>query len=151
MMSRNTTIVPPDSRVDANIKDTKQLVDEVVYDHLAPLHPDVVWHITPIFKDLSNDDLLKRCLDGHTQNSNESFNSTVWRLAPKHLNADLKMVEIASFMAACIFNEGYSAILNMMNYLNIIIGPQTRNFAEMYDNARLERQWRKSYSITKET
>lgn len=33
-------------------------------------------HIRPIYEELSNDELLTRCLGGHTQNSNESFNST---------------------------------------------------------------------------
>jgi len=31
----------------------------------------------------------------------------IWRLAPKHLNSGLKIVEIASYIAARIFNEGY--------------------------------------------
>ncbi len=49
-----------------------------------------------------------------TQNSNENFNSIVWRLAPKHLNSGAKIVEIASFIAACIFNEEYNSILKIM-------------------------------------
>ena len=45
--------------------------------HPHPLHPDVQKEILPIYEDLSRDDLLERCLGGHTQNANESFNSTV--------------------------------------------------------------------------
>ena len=57
--------------------------------------------IRPIYQDLSNDDLLTRYLGGHTQNANESFNSsTVWRMAPKHLHSGLKIVEIASYLTA---------------------------------------------------
>ena len=61
-------------------------------------------HIRPIYQDLSNDDLLTRCLGGHTQNANDSFNSTVWRMAPKHLHSGLKIVEIASYclLQACL-------------------------------------------------
>lgn len=50
------------------------------------LHSDVHRHL-PIYEDRSRQDLLERCLGEHTQNANESFNSTVWRLAPKHLNS----------------------------------------------------------------
>ncbi|KYQ55491.1 hypothetical protein ALC60_05553, partial [Trachymyrmex zeteki] len=61
-----------------------------------PLHPDVQKHILPIYENLSKEDLLQRCLGGYTQNANESFNSTVWRLAPKHLHCGLKIIEIVS-------------------------------------------------------
>lgn len=50
-------------------------------------------------------------------NANESFNSTIWRLAPKHLNSGMKIVEIAAYIA--VFNEGYYAILKMMQSMNI--------------------------------
>jgi len=82
------------------------------FDHPHPLHEDVQKHIRPIYEDLSRDDLLERCLGGHTQNANESFNAMVWRLAPKHLNCDKKIIEIAAFLAAGMFNEGFSFVLN---------------------------------------
>ena len=59
-------------------------------------------HIRPIYQDLSNDDLLTRCLGCHTQNANESFNSTVWRMAPKHLHSGLKIIEISSWLQASL-------------------------------------------------
>ena len=46
---------------------------------LTPLLGDEIkQHLLPINKDLSRDDLLERYLGNHTQNSNESFNATVW-------------------------------------------------------------------------
>lgn len=47
------------------------------YEQPAPLHKDVAKAILPIFEDLSKEDLLQRCLGGHTQNANESFNAMV--------------------------------------------------------------------------
>ena len=78
-------------------------------------------HIRPIYEELSNDEFLTRCLGGHTQNSNESFNSTVWRINPKHLNSGQKIVEIATYMAAGMFNEGYSSVLSTMQLLDLKI------------------------------
>jgi len=62
------------------------------FDHPPPLHTDVQKHVLPIYEDLSRDDLLERCLGGYTQNANESFNATIWRLAPKHLNCGIKII-----------------------------------------------------------
>ena len=56
------------------------------------MHPDVNKHILPIYKDLSKDDLLKRCLVGHTQNANESFHSTAKRFTPEYLHSGLKTI-----------------------------------------------------------
>jgi len=47
------------------------------------MHMDVFNAIKPVYEELSSDDLLSRCLGGFTQNSNESFNSAVWTIAPK--------------------------------------------------------------------
>ena len=41
------------------------------------IQPDIEQLILLIYEDLSRDDLLIKCLGGHTQNANESFNATV--------------------------------------------------------------------------
>lgn len=121
------------------------------YKHPAPvIKPDIEKHLTSIYEDLSNEDLLTRCLGGHTQNSNESFNSTVWRIAPKHLNSGFKIVQIAAYLATGIFNEGYTAILLTMQLLEINIGQQCKMFADYYDAQRVTREERRRSSMTKE-
>ena len=73
---------------------------------------------------------------GHVQkNANESFNATVWRLSPKHLHSGLKIIEMSVFIAAGIFNEGYTSILRVMNKLNIIVGTYSKVFVENNDEA----------------
>jgi len=78
-------------------------------------------HLLPIYEDLSNDNLLQRCLGGYTQNANESFNGLIWHIAPKHLHSGLQIVEVASFIAASLFNEGHTTILKIMNALEITL------------------------------
>jgi uncharacterized membrane protein YdbT with pleckstrin-like domain len=107
-------------------------------------------HILPIYEDLSRLDLLERCLGGHTQNANESFNSTVWRFCPKHLRSGLKIVEIAAFIAAGLFNEGYSTIFQIMMALEVIIGRQSKMYGDNVDERRVARQERRSISSSKE-
>jgi len=89
-------------------------------------------------------------LGGHTQNANESFNSTVWRLAPKHMHSGLKIIEIAAYLAAGIFNEGYASILRVMNTLRLIIDKQTKIYADNADKRRMQRQEWRSFLETKE-
>ena len=86
----------------------------------------------------------------HTQNSNESFNSIVWRLNPKHVNSGFKIVEIAANMATGIFNEGYSAVLSTMQLLDIVIGQQCKNFADTVDAERITRENRRASLSSKE-
>lgn len=111
---------------------------------------DIEKHIRPIYEELSKDDLLKRCLGGHTQNANESFNSTVWRMTPKHLHSGIKIVEIAAFIAGGMFNEGYSAVLKTMHLLGLKIGLQCNSFCNKADEDRITRQNRRASLATKE-
>ncbi|XP_032675277.1 uncharacterized protein LOC116846047 [Odontomachus brunneus] len=122
------------------------------YDHPPPLHSNIEKHLISIsiYRDLSNENLLTRSLSGHTQNANENFNSTIWRLAPKHLNCGAKIIETAAFIVAGIFNEGYFAILKFMNELEINIGPECKQYANMYDTQRISTQERRRTSSTRE-
>lgn len=120
------------------------------FNHETPLHKDVADAIKPIYNNLSSRELLERCLGGGTQNNNESYNSTVWRLAPKHLHCGSKTIEIAAHLATGIFNEGFSAILKTMTTIGIVIGHQAKIYAEARDERRLERSSRRSLEATKE-
>ncbi|KOC58607.1 hypothetical protein WH47_05564, partial [Habropoda laboriosa] len=51
--------------------------------HKRALPEDVFKAILPIYGDLSNEDLLTRCIGGYTQNANESYNNLIWKIAPK--------------------------------------------------------------------
>lgn len=117
------------------------------YTHPPPLDATVAKYIFPIFEDLSRKDLLERCLGGHTQNANESFNATVWRLAPKHLHCGRKIIDIAAWIAAGIFNEGYLSVLRIMSSMDITIGPVCREIASRNDENRTKSQERRSRSL----
>ncbi|XP_033179000.1 uncharacterized protein LOC117152198 [Bombus impatiens] len=56
---------------------------------------------------LSANTLLERCLGSETQNNNDSLNSLLWTFAPKHIHAGTRIIEIATFLAVSILNEGF--------------------------------------------
>ena len=84
------------------------------YHHKPPLSQEVFKAIKPVYDDLSRDELLNRCLEGFTQNSNESFNAVVWNLAPKAYSSGKKVLNIATDIAVCNFNEGLQNVLKIM-------------------------------------
>lgn len=70
------------------------------------LPKDVIKHVKSILVDLTNDDLLGKCLHGTAQNQNESFNNIIWLRAPKGTYVGLKALEISVYDAVSNFNVG---------------------------------------------
>jgi len=99
------------------------------FKHKPPLLEKVQDATRPVFEALSSNDLMQRCTGGNTQNSNESVNACVWKLAPKHLHCAAKTVEIATYIAVSLFNEGYITILKIMDLLGIAVRIEVNNFA----------------------
>ncbi|EZA54264.1 hypothetical protein X777_06186, partial [Ooceraea biroi] len=56
-----------------------------------------------------------------------------------------------SFIAAAVFNEGYSNVLRIMKALEITIGVECRAFAEKIDAQRTQAQDRRSRDSLKES
>ncbi|GAB0098331.1 hypothetical protein DMENIID0001_140500 [Sergentomyia squamirostris] len=75
------------------------------YQHSKPIPAAVVEAITPVYEALTDDNLLERCLGGFTQNNNESFHASIWKLAPKHLHGT-ETVSVAVDLATITFNLG---------------------------------------------
>lgn len=99
-------------------------------------------------KDCNGD--VNFCLGNNTQNNNESFNSCVWQLAPKHQFSGKKVVDIAAYCAACTFNEGFKAILKIMDVMGITIGPYADQLAQDRDERRIYKANRQSTGDSKE-
>ena len=64
------------------------------YEHKNSLPEAVLEEIKPIFRDLSDSALLTKCLHGHTQNPNESFNNCIWVRIPKTVFVCLNTLKV---------------------------------------------------------
>ena len=62
----------------------------------------------PVFTRLSEHDLLVRCLNGFTQNQNESFNALIWKRCPKHLWRGPAQIEVGLNLAVLTWHSGCS-------------------------------------------
>ncbi|KYN05239.1 hypothetical protein ALC62_03858 [Cyphomyrmex costatus] len=106
------------------------------FQHPPALSEEVQPFLKSIYEDLTTDDLLERCLGANTQNSNESYNACVWHLAPKHMFAGKKIIEIAAYCAACTFNEGHQPLLKITEVMDITIGQEAATFVQKHNEAR---------------
>jgi len=115
-----------------------------------PLPQDVAEAVHPIYTDLSNKKLLERCIGGFTQNNNESYNQLIWKITPKIIPCGSKIVEMAAYIAAGIFNEGTASLLYYMKALGLSLGPNAHSFAEKEDAQRITISDRRAHESTRE-
>ncbi|XP_063873641.1 uncharacterized protein LOC135107567 [Scylla paramamosain] len=71
------------------------------------LEPDQLQLVRKVYERLVTDEMMKRCLKGHTQNPNESFHSRLWQYCPKHLNTSKNKLDFSVAHAVSVYNAGY--------------------------------------------
>lgn len=80
------------------------------HDHQDPIPDAVAQAIKPVYEKLADEQLLEKCLHGKTQNANECFYNSVWRIASKTEFSGLTSLELAVHLAVLKYNEGMSAV-----------------------------------------
>ena len=115
-----------------------------------PLSQDVLAAIKPVYEDLSEDELLIRCLGGHTQNNNESLNQLMWKIAPKKWFGSNHIVEIAAYVGASVFNEGPATFLHFLHELGVGVGPSAHHYVQSLSTERIDKANKKKLDQTKE-
>ena len=80
--------------------------------------------IMPIYKELTNDKLLEKCLHGKTQNSNEALHGLIWQRCPKTTYCGKKVVEIGTASAICHMNDGSKSISNVLDRMGLQTGTE---------------------------
>ena len=89
----------------------------------GPGLPDnIIKLVKPIYARLSSDDLLKKCLDGKTQNQNESLNGMIWNRLPKSIFVGADVLEFGAYDAVAHFNIGSKAATKIFNELGLVAG-----------------------------
>lgn len=86
----------------------------------------------------TSEDLLTRCISGYTQNNNESFDSTVWAVAQKSVSSGKTILDVATVIAVCVFNDGFLSILHIIKTMNLEIGPNSNEMSLEIDKQRIK-------------
>ena len=110
----------------------------------AGLSLNIIKHTKPIFKDLGESSLLKKCLHGQTQNQNESFNAMIWKRIPKCTYVGLTQFELGIYDAVAHFNIGSKAAIKVYEYLGLQPGVNTLAGCNVLNNDRLKNAARKA-------
>jgi hypothetical protein len=76
-----------------------------------PLPPAVYDELLPTFTALSDPKLLSGCLDGLTQNANESLHHNIWNLVPKEQFHSPSEVSVGISLAVTAFNDGWQSTM----------------------------------------
>ncbi|KAL8573943.1 hypothetical protein ACOMHN_029390 [Nucella lapillus] len=118
--------------------------------HKRSLPASVAQALKPIYERLGDPQLLRRCLAGKPQNSNESFHSVLWSLCPKERWGNLRTVDTALAIAVQRFNKGASALQDVMLELELVTGSTVEDFALKEDTARVRKATKKSSDKEKE-
>ena len=107
---------------------SRDLVNETnLYKCGADISLDVISAIKPIYADLTKESDLEKCLHGLTQNSNESFNATIWERASKSIYCGREVLELAVYDAVANYIYGRRATLDIFELLNMKPGHFTTN------------------------
>lgn len=115
------------------------------YKHADHFHlpPPIMGPIKKTFEALSEPKLMQACAHGKTQNTNECFNSTVWHILPKSQFANKQLVELGTFLAVLLYNEGYSYVLEVLEEFGHPIGSSAAKRFMAEDEKRVKKKMRK--------
>ena len=100
--------------------------------------------LIPIWKDLADESLLRKCLHGQTQNVNESLNGMIWRRCPKQTFVSKATVQMAVNSAVINFNNGFTGLKSVFQEVGLRIGHYTAKGFKVKDQERIRIMNRKS-------
>ena len=78
------------------------------------LSDEIAKPVSEVYEQVSQDDLLTRCLRGQTQNPNESLHSKVWAKCQKTGFVCVHRVLSATCAAVAEFNVGVAATIRLI-------------------------------------
>ncbi|GFT51769.1 uncharacterized protein TNCV_4440661 [Trichonephila clavipes] len=98
----------------------------IVYqDKSLGLPQNIVNTIKPVYMDLCDRNLLKKCLHEKTQNLNESFNAILWQILPKEVFVEHQTLRLGAYIAVVQFNNGFQGLISILNEMGIVSGYYT--------------------------
>lgn len=100
-------------------KYNRSLITNEKYDHKNSLPSAIMTEIKPIFRDLSDENLLKKCTHGNTQNVNESLNNVIWSRLPKKTFVGKDILELGVYDAIASFNLGLVTKCQVLDSIKI--------------------------------
>ncbi|GFY22824.1 uncharacterized protein TNCV_2180851 [Trichonephila clavipes] len=105
--------------------------------HKHSLLESILLKVKRVFRDLTEKDLLKKCLHGRTQNPNESFNKCIWERIPKTVFVGIETMKFGVMDVVICFNDGYVRRIKVFEALGIKPGYNTECALLIIDKKRI--------------
>ena len=121
------------------------------YQHSNSIPKAVFDKMQPLYWRLADKQLLDRCQLGATQNANESFNSVLWSMCPKEQFCSKVVVDLASSLAVCTFNNGAVSLVAILAAMHCSAGRFTEIAMRREDLVRIRKSDRKSTGKEKQS
>ncbi|GFW79736.1 uncharacterized protein TNCV_4361621 [Trichonephila clavipes] len=115
----------------------RSIVTGEFYIHKHSLPESILLKVKKVFRDLTEKDLLKKCLHGRKQNPNESFNKCIWERIPKTVFVGNETLKFGVMDAIICFNDGYVSRIKVFEALGIKPGYNTERALLIIDNKRI--------------
>lgn len=135
---------------DSWCKYQKNITGGEPYQHKHSLPREVMEIIKPVFRDLSDQELLKKCMHGRTQNPNECFNSIIWERLPKNVFVQLETLKLGVMDAINTFNDGSISRTKVLEYMGIEPGQNMVRGLKAIDQLRVAEANEAAEMMTKE-
>jgi hypothetical protein len=111
-----------------------------------------------VFEELTEEELLKRCVGGYDTNVNENFNGVIWTKVPKTVFVGIDSLRVGVYEAVITFNEGAVGRLKVLDKLGLEYSNETKlRFEQIsyerkkqFDRRQTEKQKRRSTKLTAE-
>ncbi|GFX02865.1 uncharacterized protein TNCV_4438471 [Trichonephila clavipes] len=116
---------------------TVALLRGILYSQAFSLPESILLKVKKVFRDLTEKDLLKKCLHGRTQNPNESFNISIWERIPKTVFVGNETLKLGGMDAVICFNDGYASRIKVFEALGIKPGYNTERALLIIDKKRI--------------
>ena len=94
--------------------------------------------IKPVFVVLSDDELLRKCLHGGSQNTNESYHNLIWLRCPKTGFVGRNRLELAVNDATIVYNEGEVSRVTIFRALHLNASNHLQKGFRKIDEKRLD-------------
>lgn len=99
----------------------------------------VMEELKPTFRKLADPNLLKKCLHGGTQNTNEAFHHVIWTKCLKGVFVGRNRLEAAVYEATIQYNDGELGKAPVFQDIHGHVGVHTARGLAMRDRARVAR------------
>lgn len=120
------------------------------YKHKNGLPSAVMDVIKEVYVDLTEEQLLDRCLGGYTQNNNKIFNNCIWKFLPKTSFNGSTVLKLGVDIAVTVFNDGKIGFLKIMEEFDIGPGKAALAWVKASNDKRLLFAEKKAQASTKE-